>query len=243
MNNVFHKWLIGEAPWRFAGEVLLRFVIIYLILLLVLRLMGRRFAGQLSIVDLAIMVMLGAAIGAPLQTPEKGILPTVLLLLTLLGCFRLLSLLSFYSHKIETFTQGDATLLVMDGRLALEHLYHAEFSRDRTLSKLRSLGVQHLGEVRRAWLEPTGRVSLLLYKQPHVGLWLLPDQNEDFNKRIKVEGSFACANCGFVIQSDSAPETPCDYCQHRNWQPAVKRLGPEKIYNPHQKEHDTEANE
>ncbi len=95
MSDFFHKWLIGEAPWSFAGEVLLRFVIIYLVLVLILRLMGRRFAGQLSIVDLAIMVMLGAAIGAPLQTPEKGILSTVLLLVTLLACFRLLSLLSF----------------------------------------------------------------------------------------------------------------------------------------------------
>lgn len=243
MSDFFHKWLIGEAPWSFAGEVLLRFVIIYLVLVLILRLMGRRFAGQLSIVDLAIMVMLGAAIGAPLQTPEKGILSTVLLLVTLLACFRLLSLLSFYSHTLETFTQGDATLLVMDGRLALKHLHHAELSRDRTFSELRSMGVQHLGEVRRAWLEPSGRVSLLLYKQPRAGLWLLPGQNEAFSKRIAVEGCFACINCGFVIQSESSPETECDYCHHQNWRPAVKRLGTEKLYNPHEKEQSSEASE
>ncbi|MDW8846307.1 DUF421 domain-containing protein [Erwinia sp. MMLR14_017] len=229
MSDNLHKWLIGEAPWSFTAEVLLRFIIIYLILLLVLRLMGRRFAGQLSIVDLAIMVMLGAAIGAPLQTPDKGILSTVVLLFTLLGCFRLLSLLSFCSHKVEVFTQGDVTMLVMDGRLALKHLHHAEFSRDRTLSELRSMGVQHLGEVRRAWLEPSGGVSLILYKQPRVGLWLLPGQDEDFSKRIAAEGNFACGHCGFVVQSHKDPQAECEYCGQRDWRPAVKRLGVEKV--------------
>ncbi|MXP48666.1 hypothetical protein FD733_02005 [Pantoea sp. Eser] len=53
MREIIHRWLIGE--------VLLRFLFIYLVLLLVLRLMGRRFAGQLSIIYLAIMIMLGAA--------------------------------------------------------------------------------------------------------------------------------------------------------------------------------------
>lgn len=243
MRDIIQRWLIGEAPWTFAGEVLLRFLFIYLILLLVLRLMGRRFAGQLSIIDLAIMIMLGAAIGAPLQTPDKGILTTIVLLITLLGCFRLLSWSTFFSHRLEVLTQGDATLLVIDGRLALEHLHHAEFSRDRAFSELRSMGVQHLGEVRRAWLEPSGRVSLLLYQQPRSGLWLLPEQNETFNQHIAVEGCFACGHCGYVVQREQQPDQQCDYCGQRAWRQAVKRLGVEKIYHPHQKEHPREAGE
>lgn len=243
MGDLLHRWLIGEAPWSFAAEVLLRFLCIYLVLLLVLRLMGRRFAGQLSIIDLAIMIMLGAAIGAPLQTPEKGILTTIVLLITLLGCFRLLSWSTFFSHRLEVLTQGDATMLVMDGRLALEHLHHAEFSRDRTFSELRSMGIQHLGEVRRAWLEPSGRVSLLCYRQPRAGLWLLPEQNQQFNQHIAVDDRFACGHCGYVVQSKAQPEQRCDYCEQQAWRPAVKRLGTEKIYDPHQKEHPREAGE
>lgn len=122
--------------------------------------MDRRVAAQLSMVDLAIMIMLGAAIGAPLQTPDKGILTTIVLLITLLIYFRLLCWSTFFSHRHEVLTQGDAALLVMDGRLTLEHLQHAEFSRDRAFSELRSMEIQHPGEVRRAWLEPSGRISL-----------------------------------------------------------------------------------
>lgn len=243
MGDLLLRWLMGEAPWIFAAEVLLRFLFIYLFLLLVMRLMGRRFAGQLSIIDLAIMIMLGAAIGAPLQTPEKGILTTIVLLITLLGCFRLLSWGAFYSHRLEVLTQGDATLLVMDGRLALEHLHHAEFSRDRTFSELRSMGIQHLGEVRRAWLEPSGRVSLLLYRKPRSGLWLLPAQNETFNQHIAVNGCFACGHCGYVMRSEQQPEQQCNYCAQQTWRQAVKRLGTENVYDPHQKAHPREAGE
>ena len=243
MGDLLLRWLMGEAPWTFAAEVLLRFLFIYLFLLLVMRLMGRRFAGQLSIIDLAIMIMLGAAIGAPLQTPEKGILTTIVLLITLLGCFRLLSWGAFYSHRLEVLTQGDATLLVMDGRLALEHLHHAEFSRDRTFSELRSMGIQHLGEVRRAWLETSGRVSLLLYRKPRSGLWLLPAQNETFNQHIAVDGCFACGHCGYVVRSEQQPEQQCNYCAQQTWRQAVKRLGTENVYDPHQKAHPREAGE
>ncbi|MXP48665.1 DUF421 domain-containing protein [Pantoea sp. Eser] len=131
-------------------------------------------------------------------------------------------------------TQGDATLLVMDGRLALEHLHHAEFSRDRAFSELRSMGVQHLGEVRRAWLEPSGRVSLLLYQKPRSGLWLLPEQNETFNQHIAVDGCFACGHCGYVVNSEQQPDPHAVLLLgQRAWRPAVKRLGVERIYHPH----------
>lgn len=239
--EIVHRWLMGEAPWSFALEVLLRFAIIYLALLLVLRLMGRRFAGQLSIVELAIMVMLGAAIGPPLQTPEKGILPTVALLVTLFACFRLLAWITFRSHKIEILSQGDATMLVQEGRLALEHLRHAELSRARIFSELRALDVQHLGELRRAWLEPSGRISLLRYSQPRAGLWILPHQSEAFDKRILVESRYACGQCGYVVEQQGEPEQACRYCQHSHWERAVKRLGTDKLYQPQGQEDDTAA--
>ncbi len=229
MMEWVQQGLMGDAPWQFAIEVLLRFLVIYLVLLIVLRLMGRRFASQLSIVELAIMVMLGAAIGPPLQTPEKGILPTVLLL-TLLACFRLLSWFTFRSHQMEILSQGDATMLVKNGRLALEHLRHAELSRARIFSELRALDIQHLGELQRAWLEPSGRVSLLRYRQPRAGLWILPDQSKESDKRILVEESYACARCGYVVNDGQKPGAVCRYCQHPHWQRAVKRLGTDELY-------------
>src|SRR4051812_42178617 len=75
------RWLIGETPWTFLIEVAVRGVTIYVFLLLAIRLMGKRVAGQLSLSELAIMVTLGAAIGVPMETPQNGLLPGLVILL------------------------------------------------------------------------------------------------------------------------------------------------------------------
>jgi len=60
-----HIWdwkriLIGSAPWEFLIETFFRTLVIYIFLLQAMRLMGKRMRGQLSILELCIIVMLGA---------------------------------------------------------------------------------------------------------------------------------------------------------------------------------------
>ncbi|MFK4135711.1 hypothetical protein ACI2KR_26025 [Pseudomonas luteola] len=97
----WHRILLGDTQWSFMIEVLLRGAIVYMLLLFMMRLIGRRVAAQLSISELAVMLTLGAAIGVPLQTPEKGILPAAVLLLTALLFQRGLSCFSFKSRSVE----------------------------------------------------------------------------------------------------------------------------------------------
>src|SRR3954470_11540279 len=59
------RWLLGESPGWFVGEVVMRAVLIYVVLLLILRMLGKRTAGQMSITELAVVVTLGAAVGVP----------------------------------------------------------------------------------------------------------------------------------------------------------------------------------
>src|SRR4051794_37159582 len=56
-----HRWLVGESPWWFLAEVTIRAIIVYAVLLITLRAMGRRVASQMTISELAIVVTLGAA--------------------------------------------------------------------------------------------------------------------------------------------------------------------------------------
>jgi uncharacterized membrane protein YcaP (DUF421 family) len=222
----WHRILLGDTQWLFMVEVLFRTGIIYLLLLVMMRLMGRRVAAQLSISELAVMLTLGAAIGVPLQTPEKGILPAAVLLLTALVFQRGLSLLSFKKREIEVATQGDATILVKDGRLVLENMAKARLSPERVHSELRAQNIQHLGEVRRVYLESSGHFSLIKYRTPHYGLWLLPTPDDEMSKRIQVNNHYACSRCGHVIQCAPAPEgQECECCDNETWLPAVKRLG------------------
>jgi uncharacterized membrane protein YcaP (DUF421 family) len=54
-----HRLLLGDYPWWFLLEVLLRSWLIYIVLFITMRLMGKRMAAQLSISELAVMITLG----------------------------------------------------------------------------------------------------------------------------------------------------------------------------------------
>lgn len=75
-------WLrvfIGEAPGAFFIEIVIRTIVIYAILMIGFRLIGSRMAGQLSRTEQASLVTLAAAIGVPIQSPERGILPAIII--------------------------------------------------------------------------------------------------------------------------------------------------------------------
>ncbi|WP_312055721.1 hypothetical protein [Pantoea brenneri] len=99
------RLVFGQNPPTFLLEVIGRAVICFVLIIIALRLLGRRVASQYTLFELSAVVTLAGTMGVPLLDDKRGLLPP---------------------------------LLVIDGRLALEHLHHAEFSRDRAFSELRS---------------------------------------------------------------------------------------------------------
>lgn len=65
--QLVQRILIGDGPWAFLLEVVVRAALVYVLLLVAMRMMGKRVAAQLSITELAVILMLGAAIGVPIQ--------------------------------------------------------------------------------------------------------------------------------------------------------------------------------
>lgn len=64
--------IIGEVPPIFYVEAIIYAVFLYLLLMIAIRIWGKRMASQLDKIEIAGMVTLAAAIGAPLLTPERG---------------------------------------------------------------------------------------------------------------------------------------------------------------------------
>jgi uncharacterized membrane protein YcaP (DUF421 family) len=221
----WQRILIGDTTWLFLVELPVRVILVYFMLLVVMRLMGKRMAAQLSISELAVMLTLGAAIGLPIQAADKGLLAAAVLLLTALIFQRGLSRLAFERRSVEVASQGDVTLLLKDGRLLLEKMRSSQLTLRRVQSELRIRDVQHLGELRRVYLESSGHFSLVWYREPKWGLSLIPTEQGDYGKQALVDGYFACSRCGALRESKEQPEEECDFCGNRLWQRAIKRLG------------------
>jgi hypothetical protein len=216
------RLLLGTAPWSFTIEVVLRTVVLYLALIAILRVLGKRLSGQLTFLEMGVMITLGAIVSAPMVLPDKGIVIGFVLLVCALFFLRGTGRLGVASDRFERLAHGDATLLVKDGALVTEALDSAALSRNVLYAALRSKGIYHLGEVKRVYLEACGLYSIVKATEPRPGLSIFPAADRESVGHCRAaEGHAACSACGFVGSDGPAATDPCPRCGDRSWTAAI----------------------
>ncbi|MHA4740454.1 YetF domain-containing protein [Dyadobacter sp. MSC1_007] len=214
----FYRILFGETPVIFLVEVLLRTLIIYVALLVVVRIMGKRMGGQLTIAELAVMITLGAIVSPGMQMPQTGLLLCMLILICALIFQRGTNWLEFRSQRFEDISQGTITTLVKDGVLQLKEMQQTKISRQQLFAALRSSGVYNLGEVERVYLEACGRFSIYRKNTAGAGLLLFPPDDTEINlfQQKVADGQLVCANCGATPDHQNKDER-CPVCGADQW--------------------------
>jgi uncharacterized membrane protein YcaP (DUF421 family) len=212
----WYRILFGEAPVEFLIEVFFRTLVIFVLLLIMLRLMGKRMAGKITITEMAVMLSIGAIISVPMQIPNRGILVGVMALACALAFQRGYNLLAFKSHRVEKGTQGSMDIVVEDGLILLDKLKKNRISVNQLLSSLRMKKVTNLGSIERVYMEAGGSFSIFQSNQPKPGLPLLPDfeKTSDF---LEVKAGWqSCATCGFTreIKKEECPNCHLDKWMH-----------------------------
>ncbi|WOD14020.1 DUF421 domain-containing protein [Paraburkholderia kirstenboschensis] len=215
------RLLVGDGPWAFLVELAPRAVIVYGLLLVAMRLMGKRVAAQLSITELAVVLMLGAAIGVPIQVSSQGVLPAVVVLCAVVVLQRLTGKAGLRWRRFEVLQQGDVTILIKDGRMLLDQLKVCDMSREMLASELRAAQVAHLGQLRRVYLEASGSISIVRRRDERPGLTVRPDMERSLLDAIGADGYFSCWNCGVTVAADQRPSHPCTACRASRWESAV----------------------
>jgi uncharacterized membrane protein YcaP (DUF421 family) len=222
-----YRILFGQAPVTFLLEVFIRTLVVYLVLLLAIRWLGKRMSGQLTIMELAVMLTLGAIICVPMQIPDRGLMQGIVLLLCAVWFQRGISLLGVKYGWFEDFTQGKSSMLVKNGMLILPELEKNRISHGQFFAKLRSEGIFNLGELDRVYLEACGLYSIFKSKSPKSGLPILfrvdqdivENQNQATNEENNNEELVACKNCGHVQKKQA--DNKCDNCGENSWIKAI----------------------
>jgi uncharacterized membrane protein YcaP (DUF421 family) len=218
----WHRILVGPAPVEFLLEVLIRTMVMYLVLLVVLRLLGKRMGGQLTISELAVMLTLGAIISVSMQAQDKGLLQGILVLICALVFQRGINYLGLKSAKTERLTQGVESQVIKDGVIIVDQLEAMKISREQIMAVLRNQKIYNLGEVRRVYIEACGLFSIFKYREAKPGLSTLPPDDEAAGIELSaIDSVQICTRCGNQTKTGYETNVICDNCGADKWRSAV----------------------
>ncbi|HZG57259.1 DUF421 domain-containing protein [Paenibacillus sp.] len=144
-----------------AATIFSRTVLIYFIIYLVIRVMGKREIGKLSVFDLVISIMITEMAVIVVENPSRpiweGVLPMAVLAVTQI----LIAYITLKSRKLRLLFEGKPSPLISNGKLDREEMRKQRYSLDDLMLQLREKNVSNVADVEFAVLEPTGRLTLM----------------------------------------------------------------------------------
>lgn len=209
--------LFSGSQTEFLLEIFIRTFIMFLLVLLVLRLLGRRGVRQLTLFEMAMIISLGSAAGDPMFQDDLPISYAVIVFMTVVILYKGITWIVMKYRPMEKMLEGTALTVVQDGMFALEEDRDLTFSKMEFFSELRNLSVEHLGQVREGVLEVDGTLSVLFYEPSQVrfGLPLFPSRYREISG-YHGPGPFACMFCGKVIKEIPIGKE-CPRCSRNRW--------------------------
>ncbi len=159
-----------------------RSIIIYVIVLIVMRLMGKREIGQLQPFELVISIMIADLASIPMTDPGVPIFNGIVPILGLLAMHLVITVLNLKSVNIRKFTCGKPTILIYRGKIDEEAMKKERFTISELQERLRGKDVFNLGDVEYAILETNGEISVIQKPEKR------NTTPEDFNITPEYEG-------------------------------------------------------
>lgn len=142
-------------------ELIARGSAIYWYIFLIFRLVLRRDVGSLAIADILLLVLIADASQNAMTGDYKTVADGMVLIGTLAGWNWLLDVLSFRFKWLERLLQPSPLCLVREGKLQRRNLRRELISDRELISSLREQGVDDITQVRRAYMESDGNISVL----------------------------------------------------------------------------------
>lgn len=147
-------------------SLLIRTVFIYFIVFLIMRFMGKREIGKLSVLDLVISVMIAEIAVIVIEDTKRplsdGLLPMFLLMVIQIG----LAYVTLKNRKLRLWFDGKPTVIIERGKLNHDAMHKQRYNLDDLMAQLRENQVSTVADVEFAFLETTGKLSVIQKEKP-----------------------------------------------------------------------------
>ncbi len=209
----WQRIVLGEHPAVYLLEILLRVVLVYFFTLLLLRWSGKRTMGEITFFDFAIIIALGTAVGDAMMYDDTPLIHSFVVVASVLGLQRVMAMLTEKNETLEKIVEGKSNLIIENGIIQLAKLHEESLSHEELFESLRYEGIHQLGQVALAYMEPSGKVSVIKNSQERPGLSVLPQGKRLVESSDKADVA-CCKNCGCVAEQ---PEKKCGTCGEHQW--------------------------
>ena len=224
----FGRMLFGDEPPLFLLEIVFRTVFIYVYTLVLIRWIGSRSISQLSLVEFLLVIALGSAVGDAMFYPDVPLVHCLIVITVVILIDKALSFVLTRSPRLEDAIEGKTVELIRDGVIRHDVLRQANFGPDELFEQLRMKDIEHVGQVRAAYLETNGNVSVFKAADApeRPGLSIEPPWDVSPPATLKAgedhAGAVACAHCGTVLTPQPGHRLPsCPRCKSTTWHKAT----------------------
>ncbi|MGN1401349.1 MAG: DUF421 domain-containing protein [Bacillus sp. (in: firmicutes)] len=138
-----------------------RTVVMYILIVVIFRIMGKREIGELSLLDLVVYVMLAEIAVAAIEDPKSDILGAILPMFVLLLIQLTLAFSSLKSYKFRTLLDGKPVIIINQGKIDDKMMKRQKYNYNDLLMQLREQQVFDISAVEYAVLETSGKLSVL----------------------------------------------------------------------------------
>lgn len=159
-----------------------RTTILYLLVIIVMRIMGKRQIGELQPFELVIAIMISDLASVAMQNTGVPLINGIIPILTLLVAQLLFSYIGLKSTRARAIISGRPTVLIENGKLKEEALKKEMFTINELLEQLRIKNISNISDVEFAILETNGQLSVIPKSQKR------PLNPEDLNIQTEYEG-------------------------------------------------------
>ena len=147
-----------SVPW---WELILRSAVVYLFLLILLRITGKRQVGQLAPFDLVLLLVLSNAVQNSMNAGDNSLIGGLIAATTLVVLNYGVGFATFRSKRLEAIVEGRPQILIHNGKIYDDVMSKAQLTRHEMDGALRQAGCATVGEVQLAMLENNGSISVI----------------------------------------------------------------------------------
>ena len=168
--------------WRNMFNLIFKTIIIYFIIIIAMRLMGKRQVGELQPYELVITILIAEITSTPMDSPGTPLIYGLIPALTLLLVYYLIAFLSQKSLKLRKLFGGTPSILIMKGKLQYKELKNLNYNLNDLQEQIRNAGYTKFSDINYAILESNGSLSVF----PHAEL--KPASAKDLNLEVQESG-------------------------------------------------------